>query len=141
MTITYLSLTQDERDLMWAEEIHGFEIQYFQVKESVERQTQLIANLPKGEWPEKVLSLKGLSREKIAAKNLSAEETALAHIYWSRDKMRHDCCTADCEMKRVESFHAMCLIRVPESRRVAAILAAKTKREAETKARLGNISV
>lgn len=139
--LTYLSLKEDETDLMWADELHGFEVSHFQLNEAVERQALLIADLPKGEWPESIMYLKGKSREQVASLAKSVEDSTLAMDYWSRDKMVHDHCTACCERKRVESFHAKALSRVPVARRDKAMLASKNKRVSEENVRLGKPSV
>lgn len=135
----YLSLTQDERDLMQAQELHGFETQHFQFALQVERETLVLEGLPKGEWPQTIAYLKGKKRDEIFTLAKSPEDAALAQQYAVRDHIQVRVAAASLEAGRVAGYHEKALAQLPVARRAAALAAAKVKRDEEEAARLGKV--
>jgi len=131
----YVALTEEERDLMLAEELHSQERQHFAWAIQAEREAQVLAELPEGDWPARLNYLRGKGRDDIARLAKTPEDFAEAQAFALRDFVSVRQKTAALERDRMEGFHAKALAQLPVTRRATAFAAAKTKRdEAEARA-------
>ena len=129
MSLEYQTLPEDERDRLLAEAIYGHEMQHYQYDMQVKMESEILAGLPTGDWPQGIAHLKGLGRDEIIRRATNPEDMALAQQYAHRDHIRGRMSGAVVERQRVEAFHASVLAQLPEERRAAAFAAALAKRE------------
>ena len=129
MPIEYQTLSADQRDLLLAEAIHGHEMQHYQFDMQVKMETEILAALPEGDWPQEIARFRGLGRDEIIRRATTPEEMALAQQYAHRDHIRGRLSGAVVERQRVEAFHASVLSQLPVERRAVAFAAALAKRE------------
>ena len=132
MPITFVSLTQDERDLLAAEAIHVREIEAHCYGANVAQYEALLASaeiaaLP-AIWPAALAGFQGSSRDAVIASNLSAESRDLVLALQHRDRLRMLLACEKHELGKVEKYHDEAVKAIPSARLAAAILAARAKR-------------
>lgn len=134
-------MTLEQQDEMIAAEIHSFEVQHFQFALQAQRQADILLDLPSGPWPAGIDYLKGKKRDEIIALAKSQADLDQAQQYTLRDTLFINQKSAELERGRVEGYHSKAVASIPVGRRVAALAAAKVKRDKEENARLGIRSV
>lgn len=129
----YISLTQEERDMIIAREVHARELEHFQYSLNAARYDDMLvdmADIP-DEWPDELKEHKKLAtREDIVKKLAATPEVCQAVLALQfRDRIRHLAMTEKYEMAKVERIHAKVLSALPKDEQERGILLNKVKTE------------
>jgi hypothetical protein len=132
----YLTLTQDEMDMVYAENLRAREVEHFHYelnRQSYENllNTAEMKALPE-EWPDEIARMRKMGRDELAAAINDPVQLQLAMNLQLRDKLRHDMKTTMVEVARVEKYHSELKAKLPKQKAAldALLLKEKTAREA-----------
>lgn len=133
--MNFLSMTQDERDLAIAQDLHGRETEWFHYDLNVRNYDNLLAQSPltdlPAEWPAELVQYKKLTRDQTIAAISDDQVLGTVVNLQLRDRLVAAKKAESIERGRAEMYRNNLATSIPQQRLTAAIVKAKIARDAQ----------